>query len=213
MRAFLLFKDIRFYILVFSFLLSAFFAIYINNSFSGSIKLIKITQTYALTAAGYLYFALLAGPFCYNFKTPFNSAYLKARRAIGVSAFYFALLHASYGFFGELGGFESLPFLNLKYLIAISLSFTALLILSLMAATSFDFMVKFMTFKKWKFLHRFVYLASFFILIHALLIGGHFRDFKNPVSVGFAVSILFLVYLEGKRIIHNIRVKLSDRNL
>jgi len=212
MKIYRLLKNVRFYILIFSFILSLAYAIYINNSFPDGIRIIKITQTYALTAAGFLYMALLAGPFCYNFKTPLNALYLKARRAIGVSAFYFAVLHASYGFLGELGGFTSLSSLDLKYLIAITLSFSGLIILSLMAATSFDFMVKFMTFKKWKLLHRFVYLASFFILVHALLIGEHFRNLSNPISVGSIIPILFLIFLEGKRVVSNLITAISKSN-
>ncbi len=204
MKIFLLFRNVRFYVLVFSSLLSLAIYFYVTNFTPASYQTIRITQIYALTATSFLYFALLAGPFTYNFKTSLNSLYIKARRAIGVSAFYFAFLHYLFGIFGVIGGIMAVFSLPAKYILAISLSYTALIILLLMAMTSFDFMIKFMTFKKWKFLHRFVYIAGIFILIHALLIGEHFQSL-SPISVIAAILITFLAYLEGKRIIANIK--------
>lgn len=206
MKPLLLFRNIRFYILIFSFLLSVISAIYINGNYLGPVGIIKITQFYALTAAAYLYTALIIGPFCYNFKTKYNSHIIKARRAIGVSAFYFGWLHALYGFSGSIGGFEAYWSLELKYLIAVNLNLLSLLILTLMAATSFDFMIKFMTFKKWKFLHRSVYIAGIFVFVHALIMGKHFQlSNTNWISGIFAVLILFLLYLEGKRVVANLK--------
>jgi len=191
-----LFKNVRFYVLLFSIGLSIF--IYFS-----SWNVTQLTQTYALIAATFLYLTLLAGPLCYQFKfLPFKGQYIKARRALGVSAFYFGLLHACFGYFGELGGFPGLLMLPGKYLIAITLSFTSLIILTLMAATAFDFMIERMGFKNWKFLHRFVYLVGVFILIHALLIGSHFQDLSETVPKIAAVAIAFLLFLEVPRVIN-----------
>jgi len=166
-----------------------------------TLQIIRLTQVYALTAVTLLYIVLLAGPFCYTFQQlPFRGKYLKARRALGVSTFYFGLLHASLAFFGQLGGFEGLGFLNGTYLLAISLSFTALCILALMATTSFDYMIAKLTFKKWKLLHRFVYLAGIFILIHALMLGTHFQDLSGAIPQIFFIALAFLLILEGRRI-------------
>src|SRR4051812_38204512 len=136
-------KNIRFYILVASVTYSAAVYFFVTSIIpQGSLQIIRLTEVYALSAITMLYVALLASPFCYTFRGfPYRAQYLKARRAIGVSAFYFALLHASLAFFGQLGGFEGLWFLSDKYLFAISLSVTALIILFLMALTSFDVMV------------------------------------------------------------------------
>lgn len=189
-----LFRNVRFYVLLFSLILSVL--IYFS-----SWNITQLTQTYALTAAAFLYFTLLAGPLCYMFKfLPFRVQYIKARRAIGVSTFYFGLLHAYFAFFGELGGFGNLSNLPGKYLIAIALSFTALIILTLMSATAFDFMIEKLGFKNWKFLHRFIYLVGIFILIHALLIGSHFQNDGLIRSVSF-VLIAFLLILEIPRVI------------
>lgn len=196
-----LLRNIRFYILIISLVISIVFSILILNTVHSSLQIVRLTQIYALTAIVFLYFALLAGPFCYIFKRlPFRSQYLKARRAIGVSAFYFGLLHAMFAFFGQLGGFGGLGFLSNKYLLAISLSFIALIILFLMAATSFDFMVAKMTFLKWKLLHRFVYLAGVLILIHALMLGTHFSDLLALIPQLFFAAFVFLIVLESLRL-------------
>ena len=55
-----------------------------------------------------------------------------------------------------------------------------------------------MTFIRWKLLHRLVYAAGIFVLIHALLIGEHFQN-PNPISITATVLIGFLIYLEGKK--------------
>ena len=211
MKPLLLFKNVRFYILLFSIFLSIFIYFYYQINPDPNYPFIhNLLHNYALIASSYLYIALLIGPFCYNFNTPYNSKFIKARRAIGVSAFYFAFLHYLLGFYGYLGGFSKLFTLEPKYLLAISLSYTALLILFLMASTSFDFMIKKMTFIRWKLLHRLVYAAGIFVLIHALLIGEHFQN-PNPISITATVLIGFLIYLEGKRIIANLK-SISSKN-
>lgn len=183
-----LFSNIRFYVLVFAVFVSVVQYLWVEKS-------ILLVSVYGYTAISFLYFALLAGPLTKIFQTlPFRAQYLKARRAIGVSSFYFALLHTKYGFFDFLGGFQGLTALNSTFIISIILSSISLIILMLMAITSFDYMVKLLTFQKWKMLHRFVYLASVFILIHAVLIGERLQEFfiiRLLLGVG---TILLLVF-------------------
>lgn len=204
-----LFKNNRFYILVFSLGLSVVIYFLINKS-TQIVQVSQLTQTYALIALAYLYITLLIGPLVYQFKfIPFRGKLVNARRALGVSAFYFALLHALLGFFGELGGFSGLPFLDGKFLLAIFLSFIALIILALLAATSIDWVIEKITFDRWKFLQRFVYLASVFILIHALLLGSHFSDISGLVpSISF-FALMFLLFLEARRIDFYLQNKFS----
>ncbi len=196
-----LFKNIRFYVLSSSILLSILIFIQTRATVpGGSLQIIRLTQYFALISLFYLYLAILAGPFIYTFHGfPFRRQYFKARRALGVSAFYFGLLHACFAFFGQLGGFAGLAFLSEKYLLAISLSFTALVILTAMAATSFDFMVRKLG-SRWKMIHRFVYLAGFFILIHALMLGTHFSDLSTLIPKIFFTAFAFLIILEGRRV-------------
>lgn len=194
-----LLRNIRFYILLFSLSISAgiyFWVIYTIPE--GTLQIIRLTQFYAFAAVIYLYIALLIGPLCYQVRwIPKRPLIVKSRRAIGVSAFYFALLHASFAFFGQLGGFSGLFYLANKYLIAVSLSATALLILSLMAATSFDYFTKY---SWWKKLHRFVYVAGVFVLVHALMLGTHFQNLSDLIPQISFVLLSFLLILEGRRV-------------
>lgn len=91
-----------------------------------------------------------------------------------------------------------MQFLDTKYLTAIIFSGTALLILTAMAATSFDYMAKKLG-RNWKRLHRFVYLAGFLILAHFLLIGSDFANLAKTVPSIAIAAILFLLSLEAIR--------------
>lgn len=197
----LLLRYIRVVVLILSFLLSLLIYVWVIYSFpAGTIQVTKLTKIYALVALGYLYAALLASPLTQFFPSlPGRGHYLRARRAIGQSAFYFAVLHSSLAFWGQLGGFQGLSFLTAKYLLAISLSFIALTILTFMAATSFNRMVSRLGFHTWKLLHRFVYLAGILILIHALLIGTHFRDLSRAIPRLIFLAVAFLLLLEALR--------------
>ncbi len=197
-----LLNNIRFYILLFSLVLSINIYFFVPVFFdSETIQIIRLTQVYALLAIFFLYFALLAGPFCYTFRRfPYRAKYLKARRALGVSSFYFAVLHAFFAFFGQLGGFQGLQFLPDTYLLAIGLSFFSLHILALLSLTSFDKIIARMSFRRWKMLHRFVYLAGIFILIHLFMLGTHFQDLSTLPSQILFIALIFLLFLETIRI-------------
>lgn len=204
-----LFKNIRFYVLSFNVLLAIGVYLYYHLTIPDSTnQIIKLTEAYALLALLYLYLALLASPFTRFFTFfPWRGQYLRARRAIGVSAFFFGLTHASLAFFGQLGGFEGLFFLDSKYLIAISLSTLALIILACMASTSFDYMVTKLTFPRWKMLHRLVYIAAIAILIHALLLGSHFANLSELIPTILFIMISFLLILESFRFDNYLKLK------
>lgn len=194
-------RNNRFYILIFSFLFSALLYGWVMTSFQGNVQQIRLTQAYALTAVTFLYLTLLAGPLVYAFPNlPFMEGYKHARRALGVSAFYFAALHASISFFGLLGGFEGLLFLSDRYILNVLLGFSALVILGALALTSFDALIKKMTFHRWKLLQRLVYIAAIFILIHALMLGSHFKTFSEYIPQIFFAALTFLFFLEALRL-------------
>lgn len=192
-----LFRNIRFYVLCFSVFLSFGMYMWVISTISieGLAKL-TLVRVYAITAITYLYFALLVGPLSKLFpKFPFLGKYLKARRAIGVSAFYFGSLHAFFAFFDIIGGFEGYFALDIRYRIAVFCGQIALFILTLMAVTSFDWAIRRLTFKRWKFLHRFVYLAALLIIIHAILVGKDFQTL-NTKSLIYLVALIVLLILE-----------------
>lgn len=193
-----LLTNVRFYVLVSSFFLSIvenllvkFFVADVNEQIGVLVPL------FAYTALFYLYITLLAGPATKLFLwLPFRGAYIKARRALGVSVLYFSLLHAGFAFFIYIGGLSAFLSLNPLYLFGLSFGTIALCIFIMMGATSFDAMVRILTFPRWKFIHRFVYLAGFFILIHALLVGEFYIVFPGFRLFLFA-AIAFLVGIHG----------------
>ena len=176
---------------------------------SATLQQIRLTEAFALTALAYLYITLLPSPLYKVFpKLPFRPMYKLAQRALGVSTFFFALIHASIAFFGLLGGFSGLGFLSNDYLTAIALSFIALIILAALAATSFDYAVRLLG-KKWKWLHRLVYLAGILIVIHAFLLGTQFADLSGFVPTLFFLGAFFLLAIESIRFDMYIHAKLN----
>ncbi len=197
-----LFRNIRFYILVFSVVLSFTLNVIIVTTIpDGQLQTIRLNQIYGLVSVTYLYFALLAGPFVYMFPDfSWGKQYLKARRALGVSSFYFAALHGVIAFFGQLGGFTGISFLTTNYVLALSSSFIALIILFFQAITSFDAVIKKMTFPRWKILQRFVYVAGILVLIHMLLLGTHYQEISSLIPMITFVALAFLFFLEALRV-------------
>lgn len=184
--------NIRFYILLLSLIISILIYFKTRNSF-----LITTTQAYAFITVTYLYLALLIGPLGRVVKNlPFKVKYIKARRAIGVSAFYFATLHAYFALTETIGGFGVFFSWPITTQIWIYLSTVSLIILFLMAVTSFDLMIQKLTLIFWKRLHRMVYLASFFIVIHATMMGSHFADLGDWIPGVFygAAAILIILH-------------------
>ncbi|HZE86835.1 MAG TPA: ferric reductase-like transmembrane domain-containing protein [Methylomirabilota bacterium] len=196
-----LLRNLRFYFLAFSFLFSGSIYLWATITIpSGTLQIIKMQQIYGLTSLVALYFSLLAGPFCYTFKTfPFTKQFLHARRAIGVSAFYFAFLHTFLTFFYQLGGFAGLGFLDWHYLVAVLLGFVALIILFFLTITSLDWAIEKMRFKNWKLLHRFIYLGGILILAHTLILGTHFSNLSGIISKITFFALAFLLLLETPR--------------
>jgi methionine sulfoxide reductase heme-binding subunit len=204
-------KWIRWIILSGSILLALILYIWIRSEYQiMSLLSLRLASIYAFLALGFLYLALLCTPLYTVFpKIPGKVIYIRARRAIGVSAFLFAALHASFNFFGTLGGFEGLSFLAGRHLTAVILGITVLFILTLMAITSIDFAVKKMA-RWWKVLHRFVYLAGVLIIFHAAILGSHFADFRDPVAVFWFVLLIILLLLQSIRLDKYIKQKYPE---
>ncbi len=159
----------------------------------------ELGQSYALLAIALIYLSLAITPIYFVFpKLPFKPVVVKARRALGVSAFIFGLMHAFLEFFKVFGGFNNLKYLNGPYLLAFVFGFIALLILAALAATSFNYAVKKMG-KYWKVLHRFIYLAGFLLIFHVYLIGSDFVRFFDPATILFTLALVFLLFLESLR--------------
>lgn len=191
-----LLRFIRPIILTLSVIIAIYFYVTVTASIpSADLQKIRLIQVYALIAITYLYISLLVSPLYAVFPyLPWRGLMVRARRATGVSALFFALLHSSIAFFGTLGGFAGLSFLNSNYILSIGLGAIALTILLLMGLTSIDQAIRILG-PNWKRLHRFVYLASLLVLIHATLLGSHFADLSQfiPKLMYSAAFLLFLL--------------------
>lgn len=105
-----------------------------------------------------------------------DSLFIKARRALGISTFAFAFTHGTIAFLHYYLPIQKISQASFAYQIALFFAIAALLILSLMAITSSDKMVEVLTIKKWKILHRFVYLAFLLVLLHSFIRGTHLKE-------------------------------------
>jgi methionine sulfoxide reductase heme-binding subunit len=85
------------------------------------------------------------------------------RRLIGVTAFVYAALHVTMHFLYE-GGFGTFATDWKKPFIAVGLA--AFAILFVLAATSFNAVVRRLGARRWKWLHRLVYLAAALVIYH-----------------------------------------------
>ena len=160
---------------------------------------LALTQDYAIAALTFLYLTLLISPVYLNFPLlPFRGIVMHSRRALGLSAFFFSILHTYYAFFKLLLGFPGLRFLGSDYILGISTSFAALIILTALAVTSFDYAEKYLG-NKWKIIHRFVYLAGFLIIFHTLLLGSDFASFSSLTSEISSILLIVLLSLEATR--------------
>lgn len=172
--AYSLLNNSRFYVLVSSFLISilviSWFRIQIQ---SDQLFYIRSQQVFGLLAVLYWYIALMISPIGYVIGKHRMVRFEFARRGIGVSAFYFALLHGSIAFWRQLGGFGQLQYLPSLTRWSILAGLVAFVILSMMAATSLDKVIDFMTYRRWKWLHRLGYIGGVLVLLHIWSLGTH----------------------------------------
>lgn len=195
-----LLSNLRFYVLAFSGLLSvavfAYFRITIQDD---QLLAIRTQQVFGFLCLAYWYLALLPSPLSKVVGKEKLRHLAFARRAIGVSAFYFAALHGAIALFGQLGGIGNVANLPDVFKWALLAGSGALIILAAMAATSFDGVVKAMTYRKWKWLHRFVYFAGVLAIIHVWMIGTHLAyswvQIVALVALGVLLALEFFVLI------------------
>jgi methionine sulfoxide reductase heme-binding subunit len=183
----------RFYILLFSLLLSIGTLCWLRTQISSDqLFYIRLQQLFGFISIAYLYGALIVSPVERLVgKRRWMQNLLFARRAIGVSAAYFAVLHATVALWGQIGGVDGLGVLPDRFMWSLTFGAIALLILCLMAATSFNAVIAMMTFRKWKWLHRFIYLGSILIILHVWLVGTHMAYSWVQITTFLPLSLLF----------------------
>jgi sulfoxide reductase heme-binding subunit YedZ len=140
--------------------------------------------------------------------TPLNTLFgfrqaLTVRRLLGLYAFMFAASHFAifiwidYGFEWE---FIRIEILDKRFILV---GAAALTTLTLLAATSFQWWMKRLG-KRWKSLHRLVYLAAPLVVLHYAWArkGDLFRlqgDILQPLAFGVVVALLLLARLPALR--------------
>jgi DMSO/TMAO reductase YedYZ heme-binding membrane subunit len=193
-----LFYNSRFYVLISSFLLSIVVVSALRLSImNDQLYIIRTEQVFGLIGILYWYAALIISPLGYVIGKEKLQALEFARRAIGVSAAYFALLHASVALYGQLGGIHGIVLLPTIFLYSLCAGGIALFILLIMALTSFDRVITYMTFTRWKWLHRLVYVGGVLAVLHIWSIGTHLE--YDWVRLTAFVGLSLLAVLEAYR--------------
>ncbi len=166
-------RGIRFYIAIMIGLLSLESWWWAWTNFAGSNLLaIRLEETYAWFAVGFLSLALAIGPVCRLFKTlPGKALAYDARRMLGIGAAWFATLHITIAYLSlfKLANPFNIPG---EYERSFLIGALAWLVLLAMAFTSFTAAMRQMG-QWWFRLHRLVYAAAVLILLHAFSIGAH----------------------------------------
>jgi len=157
-----------------------------------------LARYYGLTALFMMFLVLIPGMVSVYFpQFALNEILIYSRRAIGLSTFFFAFFHSVIDYFYSLpGSIQFIYFLSEDKLISIIFGVIALFIIFLMAITSFDKVIGWMGYKKWMFLHRFIYTAAILILFHTFMIGAHFINPHAPLPFFLISLALAFVLLE-----------------
>ena len=136
------------------------------------LEIIRTQEVYAWLSVLFLTLTLLIGPVTKLFpKISGLAAIRDSRRALGISAAWFAALHTLITYFKQFQGINPLQ-LPATYQRSMLLGVIALAILITMAATSVNAIMK--KWGVWWFrLHRLVYVAMILVLLHAFMIGAH----------------------------------------
>jgi len=198
----------RFYIVSAAIILSAgVFAWLRLQTTSNQLLVIQAEQCYGFISIGFLYLTLIISPI----RTIAGESRLKrllyARRGFGLSAFYYALLHATITLWGQLDGPGNLHFLPSIFKWSLLGGVTALAILAIMALTPSDQLIPHIPYHWWKRIHRLVYVAGALIILHVWTIGTHLM---SPVVQIISFTALMVLFgLESFRFTHFLSRKYS----
>jgi len=126
-----------------------------------------LLEYYGKTATLFLIGVLTLSPLSILFpKSTLLRHFNRHRRLIGVSSFFFALVHFGFYLVYTSGSGAFFEDIGKPFLLSGAAAF---FLLSVLAVTSTNRAVRKMGGRKWKRLHRLVYLAVFFIIFHQAL--------------------------------------------
>lgn len=196
------FNKVKIYAPVLSLIISLGIYFLVIRAFSSQLlQIIRLQQFYALTALTFLFLSMMTEPIYSAFKTlPFRKQSFELRSSLIVSTFYFGLIHGLISFYGQLGGWGGLGFLSSTYLTAITLSFTALTLLMILSTTFSGFATQKFPVLKSKAVMFLLYFAGVLVLLHALMLGTHFRDLSATIPQILFIGIALFFALETLRL-------------
>jgi sulfoxide reductase heme-binding subunit YedZ len=120
------------------------------------------------------------------------SALARFRRMIGVTTFCYGLLHLAAYACLDMGLEVSDIALDIAKRPFILVGFTAMVLLSALAATSFNRAVKFMGARRWQALHRAVYAISALAVLHFFWMRSGKNDFAEVAIYAAILGALLL---------------------
>ena len=148
-----------------------------------------IIRSFSILAFIFLTITITIGPIVRLY--PKFAHFIKNRRNLGVTTFFLVIVHVVLVVLRA----PNPPFGILSRGFTI-FGLIALIILTALAATSFDSAVKFLTVKWWKRLHRLVYLAYILLIFHVYLGVLRFRPLK--ASIGFFAIVAWALFWQIK---------------
>lgn len=134
---------------------------------------------------------------------------LKVRRALGLYAFFYALGHFLIFVWWDYGLDFDLILEDVGSKRYVLVGFTTVLLLLPLAITSTKGWMRRLG-KRWKRLHRLVYLAGVLAVVHYTWVVK--ADLRQPLAFGLAVGLLLLARLPAvRRPLSNFRMRLESR--
>ncbi len=158
------------------------------------IKIISIAHL-GLLAYSLLAITLAIGSFYKLFpKSPIAQKLFTNRRLFGLDTYFIALSHgflvwAAYWQYSFSKVFDLSNFI----LSIVNLGMLALLLLTLLALSANDKVVKWLTYKRWKVFHRLIYLIFIFVFIHGGALSHSIFDKSLIISIGLLTIILRII--------------------
>ena len=147
----------------------------------------------------FLCITLLMTPLRVTLKMP---EWLLFRRSLGLLTFFYALLHAvCYSLFDMGLAWDDIVVDIIKRPF-IAVGFAAAVLLSLLAATSFNLAIKKMGVVRWRMLHRCVYAIAALAMLHFFWMRSGKRNFTEVAVYGAILSVLL-----GWRIWHAVQTR------
>jgi len=153
------------------------------------LKIVAFVSGYASIGLAIIVFAVCLSPLSRVLRHPFVTSLLANRRYIGLWGCAFAWTHVALAVAHLLGGDLGLIFQPDGFMLLLGL--LALTIVTALALTSSDGMVRLLGGQNWKRLHSLVYVAVLLVAVHAFNIGKvvFATDWAKWALVGVVVLV------------------------